>query len=82
MHEQLWDTKKIYLFQMYIDHFAIVKEPGALLYLHLVVQLTFNNRRVSFQPDLQGAPLDVHHHISALDAELHIERDGQLQEKG
>lgn len=62
------------------NNFAIVDEPGALLDLHLVVELAFNNGGVSLQADLDGASMDVHHYVFPLNAELHVERHAQLEE--
>lgn len=67
-----------YLFQMDCDNLAIVNEPGAFLYLDLVVQLAVDDGRVSLQANLQWASLDVHHHVSPLDAKVDIERHRQL----
>lgn len=69
-----------YLFQVDCDDLAVVDEPGALLHLDLVVKLGFNNGRVSLQADLERASLDVHDHISALNAKADIERHCQLWE--
>lgn len=62
------------------DNLAVVDEPGAFLDLHLVVKLAFDDGRVPLQADLEQASLDVHDHISALDAEADIERHCQLWE--
>ena len=67
-----------HLLQMDRDHLPVVDEPGALLHLDLVVQLPLDDGGVSLQADLQGAPLDVHHHVSPLDAEVDVERHRQL----
>lgn len=64
------------------DHLPIFDEPGALLYLHLVVELTVDDRRVALQAHLDGAPLDVHHNISPFDAKLHVKRHDELWKYG
>lgn len=76
-----YDVKPVsYFFQVDCDDLAVVDEPGALLHLDLVVKLALQDGRVSFQAHLQRAPLDVHHHIPALNAEVDIKRHCQLKE--
>lgn len=67
------------LLQVDRHHLAIVDEPGTLLHLDLAVQLTIDDGRVTLQTHLERAPLDVHHHVPALDAEVDVERHSQLQ---
>lgn len=62
------------------DDLAVVDEPGALLHLDLIVKLALQDGRVSLQAHLQCAALDVHDHISALNAEVDIKRHCQLKE--
>lgn len=72
----------LYLLQVHSDSFAILNEPGALLHLDLVEELTINDRRVALEADLEAASLDINHHILALQPEAHLEGDSQLQQKG
>lgn len=68
-----------YFFQVDCDDLAVVDEPGALLHLDLVVKLALQDGGVSLQAHLQRAPLDVHHHIPALNAEVDIKRHCHLK---
>ena len=69
----------MYLLQVDGDHLAVLYEPGALFHLHLMAQLALQDGRLALQPHLDAAPLDVHHHVLALHAELDIKRHQQLR---
>lgn len=60
------------------DDLAVVDEPGTFFDFDLVVKLTFDDGGVTLQTHFDRAPLDVHHHVPPLDAEVDVERHRQL----
>lgn len=67
------------LLQVDRHHLAVVDEPGTFFHFDLVVKLPLDDGGVTLQTHSEGAPLDVHHHVPALDAEVDVEGHGQLQ---
>lgn len=67
-----------HLFQVDGDDLAVVDEPRALLHLDVVEELALQHGRVALQAHLERAPLDVHHHVPPLDAEVDVERHRYL----
>lgn len=70
----------LYLLQVHGDCFTIFNQPGALLHLHFIEELSIENRRMAFQANSEAPSLDIHHHILPLQPEVHLERDGQLEQ--
>lgn len=63
---------------MHSHHSVVLNEPGALLYLHLVVQLPINDWWLPLEPHPKVPSLDVHHHILPLQPEVNMEGHCQL----
>lgn len=70
----------LYLLQMHGDCFTIFNQPGALLHLHFIEKLSIDDRRMTLQANFEAPSLDIHHHILPLQPEVHLERDGQLDQ--
>lgn len=68
-----------YFLEVDRDDLAVVDEPGTFLDFDLTIKLTFDDRRVTLQTHFDRAPLDVHHHVPPLNAD--VERHRQLQKK-
>lgn len=70
------------LLQVDRHQLALIDEPGAFFHFDLAVQLAVDDGRAALQTHSEPAPLDVHHHVPALDAEADVERHNQLQRAG
>ena len=70
----------LYLLQVHGDCFTIFNQPGALLHLHFIEKLSINDRRMALQANFEASSLDIHHHVLPLQPEVHLERDGQLDQ--